>query len=86
LKNVKLISESSLPYVSEREISRSVSSLRDSLYSLNPNWRMSKNPRLRNQCLNIETEICYLQRELMWRKRREACHSTYLESRKARRY
>lgn len=85
MKNVKLISESDLPYISEREISRSISSLRDSLYSLNPNWRMSKNSRLRDQCLHIETEICYLQRELMWRKKREACHKTYLESRSARR-
>ena len=86
MKNVKLISESSLPYVSEREISRSVSNLKDSLYSLNPNWRMSKNPRLRDQCLNIETEICYLQRELMHRKKSEISHKAYLESRNARRY
>ena len=85
MKNVKLISESDLPYISEREISRSISNLRDNLYSLNPNWRMSKDRRLKNQCLGIETEICYLQRELMWRKKREACHKTYLESRNIRR-
>jgi hypothetical protein len=85
VKNVKLISESDLPYVSEREISRSISGLRDSLFNLNPNWRTSKNERLRTQCLHIETEICYLQRELMWRKKREACHKTYLQARSAMR-
>lgn len=85
MKNVKLISESALPYTNEREISRTISGLKTKVYGINPEWRLSKDRKLREHCLSIETEICYLQREIMWRKKRVACHKEYMQERRVQR-
>ena len=79
VKKVRLIRSGDIPYTSDYEISKSIDSLKSSLERLNPNWRLSKNRKLYSQCLEIETELCYLQREVMWRKKREACHKEYLK-------
>ena len=84
VKNVKLISESDLPYTSDREIGKTISLLKEKVNSINPEWRLSRNRRIQEQCLSIETEICYLQREIMWRKRREASHKEYMRTRRRR--
>ena len=85
MKGVMLIGEQELPYASDFEINKVVSKLKRRVESLDPNWRTSRNRRLKSQCLEIETEICYLQREIMWRRRREAFHKEYVKSRRASR-
>ena len=84
MRNVALIGTDELAYTSENHISRVVSNLKRKVHSIDSDWRLSRNERVRDQCLKIETEICYMQREIMWRKKREACHREYLKNRRQR--
>ena len=79
MKGVMLIGAQDLPYASDFQINKVVSRLKRRIDDLDPNWRLSRNKSLHTQCLEIETEICYLQREIMWRRKREACHKQYLK-------
>ncbi len=80
MKKVRLIKSSDIPHTSDYEISKSINGLKSSLSRLNPNWRLSSDRNLARQCLEIETELCYLQREIMWRKKREVMHKEYIKN------
>ena len=77
---LRLIEEERLPYCSDNEINRSIDELKKRLVASGINWRTSSNQKKKSAGLFLETEICYLQREIMWRRRREACHSEYLKN------
>ncbi len=83
MKGVKLIGSDELAFTSDFEINKTVSRLKKRVEEIDPNWRQSRNKRLHSQCLEIETEICYLQREIMWRRKREVCHKEYMKNLRA---
>jgi hypothetical protein len=80
MKVLNIIPPEKLPYCSDREINSSFSSLKSKIRDIGENWIFSKNKNIRNQGLYLETELCYLQREIMWRKLREKRHSEYLSN------
>ena len=79
MKGVKLIGGNELAFTSDFEISKVISRLKQRVEDLDPNWRLSRNRRFYTQCLEIETEVCYLQREIMWRRKRIECHKDYMK-------
>ncbi len=78
---LRLIESERLPYCSDYEINRAIEELTKRLKASGPNWRVSGNKKKKSAGLFLETEICYLQREIMWRRRREKCHEEYLKNR-----
>tara|TARA_R100000664_G_scaffold34175_1_gene54664 strand:+ start:5605 stop:5874 length:270 start_codon:yes stop_codon:yes gene_type:complete len=80
MKVLNIILPERLPYASDSEINSSFTSLKSKLRSVGENWIFSKDPNAKSQGLYLETEICYLQRELMWRKKREVKHREYLST------
>lgn len=77
---ISVIQQENIPYSSDYELNRSIISLSKRLSSINRNWRTSKDESVRDLGLFLETEICYLQREVMWRKKREKCHEEYVKN------
>ena len=80
MKVLNIIPPERLPYASDRELNASFNSLKSRIRSIGENWVFSKNKNTRDQGLYLETELCYLQREVMWRRMREKCHAEYLSS------
>ena len=78
MRNNRLIAAEEIPYIPEMELVRTIENLKRRIQKLNPNWRLSRDESLKAQCLQIETEICYLQREFMFRKKRAAAHKEYI--------
>ena len=76
---LKFIKSSDIPYTSDYEINQSIDSLTRKIKASFPNWRLSNNDSTYEQGLDLETELCYLQREIMWRRSREKHHELYLE-------
>ena len=79
---LRTIRPNQLGHSSDYEIYQSIESLTSKLRKNFPNWRLSRNHATLEQGLYLETELCYLQREIMWRKLREKHHAEYLENRK----
>ena len=77
---ISVIQQENIPYSSDYDLNKSISSLSKRLFAINRNWRNSKDRSTRDLGLFLETEICYLQREVMWRKKREKCHEEYLKN------
>lgn len=77
---LKLIEAERLGYSSDYEINRSIQDLTRRLVSSGQYWRVSGNIKKKEMGLLLETEICYLQREIMWRRRRETHHSEYVKN------
>ena len=78
---LRLIESGRLPYCSDNEINRTIEELTKRLIASGRNWRLSGNTKKKDAGLFLETEICYLQREIMWRRRREKHHTEYLKNR-----
>lgn len=77
---LKLIEPERLGYSSDYEINRSIQDLTRRLISSGQYWRASGNRKKKDMGLFLETEICYLQREIMWRRRREVHHTEYIKN------
>jgi predicted secreted Zn-dependent protease len=78
---LRLIESEKIPYCSDYEINRAIDELTKRLNASGPHWRTSGNRKKKSAGLFLETEICYLQREIMWRRRRERTHAEYLKKR-----
>jgi len=76
---LNLINGDRLPSTSDYDINRSIEDLTRRLRDSGANWRVSGGKRKKEMGLFLETEICYLQREIMWRRCREVHHQNYLK-------
>ena len=81
---LRFIKPSDIPQASDFEINQSIDSLTRKIKASFPTWRLSQNESIYAQGLDLETELCYLQREIMWRRSREKHHELYLEKLKRR--
>ena len=83
-KQLTLISPSSIQYVNEDKLRREVNNLEMRKSTL---FRSGKqNDRgFRSTLREIETEICYLQREIEVRQRRKRAHAEFLQKRSNKR-
>jgi len=77
---LRVIKPNDIPYSSDSELSRSIDNLTRKLRETGHNWRMSRNETMKEKGLFLETELCYLQREVMWRKKRELIHKEYMKN------
>jgi hypothetical protein len=76
---LRFIKSPDIPHASDYEINQSIDSLTKKIRASFPNWRLSSDECTYSQGLDLETELCYLQREIMWRRSREKHHELYLE-------
>ena len=82
-KSLSLISPESIPYVRPEKLQREVSTLESRKSMILRDKSRSKDSQA--TVLMLETEICYLQRELEIRERRRKAHDKFLQKRSERR-
>jgi hypothetical protein len=66
--------------LSDFELKNKLKALKKDLKKSGENWRDSANKRTRESGLYLETEMCYIQRELDWREGRIKRHAEYLKN------
>ena len=82
-KPLSLISPEDLPYTKEEKLKREVSTLESRKGMILRDKEKAK--RQQRTVVMLETEICYLQREIEIRERRRKAHAKFLQKRSERR-